>query len=54
MGMCSHITSVIWCLSYAKHNMQTVKGVRNLNEFIDVAPDVIDTSDSDYDSVNEE
>lgn len=29
VGMCSHITSVIWSLSYAKHNIQTVKSVRN-------------------------
>lgn len=45
-------TSVIWFLSYARHNMQTVKGVRNWSKFIDDAsddPDAIDASDSDDD-----
>lgn len=57
VGMCSHITSVISGFFYARHNMQTVAGVRNWSESIDAAsdlPDVIDASDSDDDSVIEE
>lgn len=55
--MCSHITSVIWLLSYDRHNIQTVKGVQNWGETIDDAsdlPKVIDVRDSDEDSVIEE
>lgn len=57
VGMCSHITSVISFLFYARHNMQTVAGVRNWSESIDDAldlPNVIDASDSDDDCVLEE
>lgn len=50
VGICSHITSVIWFLFYASHNIQTAKGVRNWCESIDDAtdlPEVIVASDSD-------
>ena len=57
VGMCSHITCVIWYLSYARHNDETVQGVRNWSTTIDDAsdlPEIIDASDSDDDSVLEE
>lgn len=44
VGMCSHITSVICFLYYARHNMQTVQSVRNWSESIDDASDLPDMS----------
>lgn len=49
VGACAHVTSVIWYLSYARHN-NNVKGVRNWTNCVEDAariPDPIDESDDD-------
>ncbi|XP_056022083.1 uncharacterized protein LOC125673390 [Ostrea edulis] len=49
VGMCGHITSVIWYLSFGRHQ-ESLKGVRNWTTSLEDASDihdVIDGSDSD-------
>jgi hypothetical protein len=51
VGMCGHITSVIWYLSFGRYQ-ESFKGIKNwmatLEDASDI-PDVIDSSDSDGD-----
>ncbi|XP_062588938.1 uncharacterized protein LOC134250590 [Saccostrea cucullata] len=57
VGMCSHITSVIWFLSFARHRENPKIGVRNWCSYVDDAAALpVDDSDSDEDSLvgNEE
>ena len=46
VGVCSHITAVIWFLGYAQRNEQGVCGVQDWSEFVTDAA-IIDSSDSD-------
>ncbi|XP_062622155.1 uncharacterized protein LOC134283681 [Saccostrea cucullata] len=51
VGMCGHATSVVWYLSFGRHQ-ELVKGVRNWTTTLEDASDVqdiIDESDSDVD-----
>ncbi|XP_061176014.1 uncharacterized protein LOC133184966 [Saccostrea echinata] len=57
VGMCGHITSVVWFLAHARHEVDSVKGVRNWSTSVNDAsdlPEIIDESDSDEDSDVEE
>ncbi|XP_060604358.1 uncharacterized protein LOC132757169 [Ruditapes philippinarum] len=58
VGMCSHIASVVWYLSYARHLQCQKFGVHNWGEYLADAgkiPETIDETDSDTDvSVIEE
>lgn len=57
VGMCAHITSVIWFLSYAKYKDNQNLGVRNWCSYVDDAAALpVDNSDSEEDSLvgNEE
>ncbi|XP_062618934.1 uncharacterized protein LOC134280537 [Saccostrea cucullata] len=57
VGMCSHITSVIWFLSFARHRENPKIGVRSWCSYVDDAAALpVDDSDSDEDSLvgNEE
>lgn len=49
VGMCAHITSVIWYLSYMRHEASPFKGIPNWSDTIEDASRIptIDESDSD-------
>ncbi|XP_045216033.2 uncharacterized protein LOC123566193 [Mercenaria mercenaria] len=50
VGMCSHIASVVWYLSYARHLESNIYGVQNWGEYLADAskiPEPIDLSDSE-------
>ncbi|XP_062619215.1 uncharacterized protein LOC134280774 [Saccostrea cucullata] len=51
VGMCGHVTSIVWYLSFGRHQ-ELVKGVRNWTTTLEDASDIqdiIDESDSDGD-----
>ena len=49
VGVCSHITSVLWSLGFARHSENRLYGVRNWGEFVEDAH-LVDHSDSERDS----
>ncbi|XP_078340851.1 uncharacterized protein LOC111112081 [Crassostrea virginica] len=54
VGMCGHISCIVWYLSYGRHQ-ESVKGVRNWTTELEDAsdiPEVIDDSDSSDDDDN--
>ncbi|XP_062596761.1 uncharacterized protein LOC134258244 [Saccostrea cucullata] len=51
VGCCAHITSVLWYLSFARHQSKPLKGVRNWADHLE---DAVDESDSGAESPTEE
>ena len=49
VGMCGHIACIVWFLSYGRHHLESISGVRDWTSTVEDAAREIDFSDSDED-----
>jgi hypothetical protein len=51
IGCCAHISSVVWYLSHARHNLEVVTGpASGMAQYVDDAADLSSGADSDWDA----